>query len=533
MVKEIYTLDGGKISEFERLRLGNFDFLSCRNDESENGINNKEEMMNILENIHLSYLLAGSNVITTNTFQVNLYSLREKNMNIEQGERIINTYIDIAYNAMEKFQRIKKRDDFALLQSEKRESIYNHLEYFQKVRSKIGIVHPNDSVNVKDYVDSFDLWNVTTKKGMGGRNEKDYIRRCKNYYVAFSNGSYSSAFCDFSEYSGVMHKGGGEEEEEEEGRKTTEWKTPSKKNTIRRKHFDIKINTDIGRWFTPVCHNKQHDVISMVPVNRTEIKNATTMDSFLNRKLFNYGLEYYIDVSDEEIISNCKFKLGSFSRNRDKVELFSLVTCSNIREVFTFYNLIKYYGGIFQNNVVINFYCNSNKYIGCSGYSFFDVVLILLYLDSFNKYIKAIGVNCVNIDYVHDLFFPIKKFVSSYYNIRRDTYKSENVEINTFVNTLLNNLKKNRCIDDVHFFASPNKSLKQVSYDSSKNHINFETLHEPHKHVYNYVDSWLDLGLSGFGGCCYYNPYDISLLDYKLGCRTIGRTGRDAVRLQK
>ncbi|KJP88729.1 hypothetical protein AK88_01610 [Plasmodium fragile] len=513
MAKEVFTLDGGKISEFERLGLKNFDFLSC-DDEG-----NKEEMVRTLENIHLSYLLGGCNVISTNTFQVNLHSLHEKGISIEEGQGIIDTYIDIAHNALLKYEGIKRSENFPLLggiQKEESSSPYEHVECFNKVRNHLGILHPNDCVNIREYVDSFHL-NEGVWRGSP-------IRRCQDHYVAFSTGGYSSAFRDFSEYSGVLHKGrkaamanSGDAEVVSSG-KAAEPRRATKQHTQR---YDIIIKT-------PLHGQEEVPDIEMVPAgntNRTWTSDSSgrsdtcepSRDALAQRHLFNYGLEYYIDVGDEEIISNCKFKIESYKRNAKKLHLFSLITSSNIREVFTLYNHLKSCGSYFGRNVVISFYCNSDQNIGCSDYSFVDMALILLYLDSRNHFIKAIGLNCLNIRYVRELIAPLKRCIGSDGNINMEAYESSNEELRGFVKTILKDLKKNSYLGDVHFFASPNKSLNRVTYDYSTNDVHFEVTQNRDKHVYNYVGDWLDVGVSGFGGCCYYNPYDISLLDYRLG----------------
>ncbi|EUD66050.1 hypothetical protein C922_03520 [Plasmodium inui San Antonio 1] len=533
MAKEIFTLDGGKISEFERLGMSNFDFLSCHDE------GNKEEMVTTLENIHLSYLLAGCNVISTNTFQVNLHSLRERGICIEEGESIIDTYIDIAHNALLKYECIKGTEDFPLLGGTQKEesSPYEHLECFQKRRNHLGIVHPNDSVNTRQYVDSFDL--------KGGRWTGSAIRRCQDCYVAFSTGGYSSAFGDFSEYSGVMRKGGKETnsgdaengtnsgdqaEVVHSGSGTPGSVTPGSgtpgsgtqlgnASTRHRSHtqrYDIIINTPLQVGGSPLNRQSKLPRIEMIPVTSTETSRPPR-DAFPNRHFFNYGLEYYINVGDEEIISNCKFKLESYKRNEDKLHLFSLITSSNVREVFTLYSHLKTCASHFKNNVVVSFYCNNDRHIGCSDYSFLDIVLVLLYLDSRHHFIKAIGLNCVNIDYVRELFAPLTRCISSDGYIDVEAYPNRSGELGRLIKTILRDLKKNSFLGDVHFFASPNKSLNRVTYDCSRRDVHFETTQERHKHVYNYVGDWLDVGLTGFGGCCYYNPYDISLLDYKLG----------------
>ncbi|CRG96973.1 homocysteine S-methyltransferase, putative [Plasmodium gallinaceum] len=516
MTKYIYTLDGGKISELERLGFNNFDFLSY--DDNESDIT-KNEMKKILENIHLSYFLAGCNIINTNTFQVNLHSLKEKNISVEKGEDILNTYIDIAYNSLQKYNEIKRNREFLLDFSKcKNDSIYEHLENFKNIRKKLNILHENDMFNTNIYLDELKLQNTNVKK-------IKKLERNKNNYIAFSNGCYSSAFRDFSEYSGVFHKNKENLKDKElaslkknNKKKLGKMKIKNnnkyienllKKNIKPYKNYDIKL-----KLYGNIPFNSKQSNIEMIPRTTRNNKNSYVFSP--NVKLFNYGLEYYIDVSDEEIISNCKFKLGSFSKNSDKLNFFSLTTCSNIREVITFYNYIKYYGSTFNNNVIINFFCNSSKYIGCSDYSFFDFVSLLLYLDSYNKYIKAIGLNCVNIEYVYDLFFPFKKYVCQYNNINVDLYKSENSQMNSIVKSIMNDLKKNRYVNDVNFFCSPNKSLKNVFFDDANKKVDFQNSSKKSNHIYNFIEEWMKVNINGFGGCCFYNPYDISLIDYKL-----------------
>ncbi|ANQ11011.1 Uncharacterized protein PCOAH_00053430 [Plasmodium coatneyi] len=497
MAKEVFTLDGGKISEFERLKVGNFDFLSCHDDE------NKEQMVNTLQNIHLSYLLAGCNVISTNTFQVNLYSLQERGISIEEGKGIIDTYIDIAHSALLKYERIKRTTDFALLGGTPKleeSSPYEHLECFQKVRNHLGIVHPNDSVNTREYVDSFDFRHDVWRGSP--------IRRCEDCYVAFSTGGYSSAFRDFSEYSGVLHKRRTATNSADQV-EVVQLDSAVKGCISKNQRYDIIINTP--------PHRQDHlPDIEMVPVSSTG-RNEPCRNAFPNRHLFNYGLEYYIDVGDEEIISNSQFRIESYKRNADKLHLFSLTTSSNVREVFTLYNHLKSCEGYFKKNVVVSFYCNSDQNIGCSDYSFLDIALILLYLDSRNHFIKAIGLNCLNIDYVRELFLPLTRCIKPDGCIDVEAYRSPSGKLTGFIQTILKDLKKNTFLGDVHFFASPNKSLNRVNYDYATNDVHFEVTQKRNKHVYNYVGEWLNVGLTGFGGCCYYNPYDISLLDYKLG----------------
>ncbi|SBS98226.1 homocysteine S-methyltransferase, putative [Plasmodium malariae] len=535
MAKHIYTLDGGKITELERMGFRNFDFLSCEDNEEkeeEGGTEKKEMMMQILENIHLSYFLAGSDIICTNTFQVNLHSLRKKNISIEKGEEILNTYIDIAYNSAEKYKEIKRKKGNLWENRKQNDSIYEHLENFHNIRKDLNNVHSTDIFNVEEYLSELQL-NDTQNEWKWAKTKLE--RGPKSCCVAFSNGSYSSAFCDFSEYSGVFHKNRRKKEKrenlaihgkvitgnklaslkyDETGKNKTDDFTKMLNKQI--KHFDIKLN--ILSEYTTRNMTKRSSV-EFIPIARRYDKKRCNMVA--SPKLFNYGLEYYIDVSDEEIASNCKFKLQCFCRNTNKLNFFSLTTFSNIREVLTFYNYIKYYASNFKNNVIINFYCNSSKFIGCSDYSFFDIVSILLYLDSYNKFINAIGINCVNIENVYDLFFPFKKYTCPYININEDSYKSQNSQINSIVKTALRSLKKNRYIQDVNFFCSPNKSLQRVSFDNSTNEVTFHTLPNKTDHVYNYVDKWMEVGINGFGGCCYYNPYDVSLIDYKLGrlCR--------------
>ncbi|CAG9472408.1 unnamed protein product [Plasmodium vivax] len=495
MAKEVFTLDGGKISELERLGVGNFDFLSCHDEGDE------EQMVSTLENIHLSYLLAGCNVISTNTFQVNLHSLQEKGISVQDGEGIVDRYIDIAHRALLRYEGIKRSEDFPLFHLCPLEdsSPYEHLEGFQQMRNHLGIVHPKDSVNTREYVDSFDL----SPGGWGGSP----IRRCPGRYVAFATGGYSAAFRDFSEYSGVMRKGGAPGKAAPLGNAMTSCKPQNQQ-------YDIFIST-------PTLHaDDQPPSIKMIPVSSRESgreRGGPSREAALNRHLFNYGLEYYVDVGDEEIISNCNFKLGAYKRNEEKLHLFSLLTSSNVREVLTLYSHLVKCGGHFDTNVVVSFYCNDGQHIGCSGYSFVDVVLILLYLDSRNRFIKAIGLNCVSIDSVRELFAPLTRCISSDGTVDVDAYGSPSGELSGLTKTILKGLKKNRFLGDIHFFASPNKSLNRVTYDYEGGEVHFETTQERHKHVCNYVGEWLHVGLSGFGGCCYYNPYDISLLDYKLG----------------
>ncbi|CRH02763.1 homocysteine S-methyltransferase, putative [Plasmodium relictum] len=518
MSKHIYTLDGGKISELDRLGFKNFDFLSC-DDDNEYDVS-KNEMKNILENIHLSYFLAGCNIINTNTFQVNLHSLKKRNIGVEKGEEILNTYIDIAYKSLQKYKEIKRNENFLLNYSKNiNDSIYEHLENFKNIRKKLNILHDNDTINTKIYLDELKLQNTHLKKK---------IDRNKNNYIAFSNGCYNSAFRDFSEYSGVLHKN---KEKLKDKKLSTYVKTNnmiklekmkmrnnnnknpknlSKKNIKHHKYYDIKLKL----LYSNTLFNSKLCNIEMIPRNKMDNESIYIFSP--NSKLFNYGIEYYIDVSDEEIISNCKFKLGSFSKNANKLNFFSLTTASNIREVLTFYNYIKYYGNTFNNSVIVNFFCNSSKYIGCSHYSFFDFASLLLYLDSYNKYIRAIGLNCINIENAYDLFYPFKKYVCQYNNINVDLYKSDNSQMNSIAKCVMNDLKKNRYVNDVDFFCSPNKSLENVIFDNNNNNINFQNSSKKSNHVYNFIEKWLGVNVNGFGGCCFYNPYDISLIDYKL-----------------
>ncbi|SCM26704.1 homocysteine S-methyltransferase, putative [Plasmodium chabaudi chabaudi] len=500
MNKRLYTLDGGKISEFERLGLSHFDFLSCKYNEEE-----KAKGIENLKNIHLSYLLSGSNIITTNTYQVNLHSLKENNISIENGKEIIDTYIDIAYESCEKYKQIKKRNTCLYSDLETYKSPYDYVNHFQNVRQNLNVSHANDKINVQEYFNYVDLQNDILGK-------KIKMKKSSENFIAFSNGSYNSSFRNFTEYSGVFQKGG-----ISQGVKKKKNETNTLQNRLG-KQFDIKLNlTQFKKTFKEV-----RSPIEMVPKCKkvyekceTNEDNNFRCDFFPTQKLFNYGIEYYIDVTDEEILANCKFKLESFCRNKNKLKFFSLLTCTNIREVFTFYNTIKYYATNFNNNVIINFFCNHPKNIGCSNYSFFDIVSLLLYLDSYNKYIYAIGLNCVNINYVYNLFLPFKKYTSKYNNINIELYKSENQQINPFIKNILNDIKKNRYIYDVNFFCSPNKTLDKVSFDN--NTVDFQT-HSKNKkmHVYNHIEKWIDVGINGFGGCCYYTPYDISLINYGL-----------------
>lgn len=113
------------------------------------------------------------------------------------------------------------------------------------------------------------------------------------------------------------------------------------------------------------------------------------------------------------------------------------------------------------------------------------------------------------------MFLPFKKYTSTYNNINIELYKSENHQINSFIKNILNDIKKNRYIYDVNFFCSPNKTLEKVSFDN--NTVNFQTHSRNIKmHVYNNIEKWINVGINGFGGCCYYTPYDISLINYKL-----------------
>ncbi|ETB61842.1 hypothetical protein YYC_01652 [Plasmodium yoelii 17X] len=498
MSKRLYTLDGGKISEFERLGLPHFDFLSCKyNDED------KKKAIKNLKNIHLSYLLSGSNIITTNTYQVNLHSLKENNISIEKGEEIINRYIDIAYESCEKYKQIKKRNTCLYYDIETYKSPYEYVEQFQNIRQNLNVCNSNDKINVQEYFSYLDLQNDIF-------GNKIKMKKSSENFIAFSNGSYNSSFRNFTEYSGVFQKGNisKDVEKKENGKNKINKLYNNKLN----KEFDIKLN---------LIHLKKkfkdgRSSIEMVPkCKKIYENNDLKYDFFETQKLFNYGIEYYIDVTDEEILANCKFKLESFCRNKNKLNFFSLLTCTNIREVFTFYNTIKYYATSFNNNIIINFFCNNSKNIGTSCYSFFDIVSLLLYLDSYNKYIYAIGLNCVNINYAYNLFLPFKKYTSTYNNINVELYKSENHQVNSFIKNILNDIKKNRYIYDVNLFCSPNKTLEKVSF--SDNTVNFQT-HSRNKqiHVYNNIEKWINVGINGFGGCCYYTPYDISLINYKL-----------------
>ncbi|CAD2105549.1 homocysteine S-methyltransferase, putative [Plasmodium vinckei brucechwatti] len=508
MSKRLYTLDGGKISEFERLGLSHFDFLSCQYNEEEKikGIEN-------LENIHLSYLLSGSNIITTNTYQVNLHSLRENNISIDKGKEIINTYIDIAYDSCEKYKQIKKRNTCLYSDLKTYKSPYDYVNHFQNIRQNLNVCNINDKINIQEYFNYLDLQNDILGK-------KIKITKSSENFIAFSNGSYNSSFRNFTEYSGVFQKGKISQGEEKGKNKTNKLQRNQMNKLQNRlgKQFDITLNlAQFKKTFKEV-----RSPIEMIPKCKkgyrkceTNENNNFKYDLFPTQKLFNYGIEYYIDVTDEEILANCKFKLESFCRNKNKLNFFSLLTCTNIREVFTFYNTIKYYATSFNNNVIINFFCNDPKNIGCSNYSFFDIVSLLLYLDSYNKYIYAIGLNCVNINYVYNLFLPFKKYMSKYNNINIELYKSENQQINPFIKNILNDIKKNRYIYDINFFCSPNKTLDKVSFDN--NTVNFQT-HSKNKkiHVYNNIEKWIEVGINGFGGCCYYTPYDISLINYGL-----------------
>ncbi|SBT82668.1 homocysteine S-methyltransferase, putative [Plasmodium ovale] len=512
MRKQIHTLDGGKISELERLGFESFDFLSL--EEGKEGDTEKmEEMKKGLENLHLSYFLAGSNITCTNTFQVNLHSLRERNISIERGNEILDTYIDIAYNSVQRFRDIRRnKNSFIKWKKCRSKSVNDHLIHFQKVRTALNVVHPNDIFNVSEYMLEFDLIDRENRKVM------EKIRRSNEYCVSFSNGPYNSAFRDFSEYSGVLQKNKGPD--------------PSERKKKRNVHtYDIEVNIPsinkhgVGAAIPRCKVHLQHSNRSMIQMTpRSGMKSKEKCNWLRNWKLFNYGIEYYIDVSDMEVISNCKLKLECFTRNREKLHFFSLTTSSNVREIFTFYNFLKYYGNNFRNSVIINIFCNDIYHIGCSIYSFFDIICILLYLDAHNKYIYAIGLNCVNIEYVYDIFLPFKKYLCPYKNINVNMYRSENQEFDSIMKTVLNDLNKNRYIYDVNLFCSPNKSLQRVTYDYNTNHVNFETTSKKINHVYNYLERWIDLGINGFGGCCYYNPYDISLIDYKLSSIFSGGT---------
>ncbi|SOV79413.1 homocysteine S-methyltransferase, putative [Plasmodium sp. gorilla clade G3] len=590
MTKDLYTLDGGKISELGRLGYENFDFLSY---EMKREHENNDDMICILENIHLSYLLGGCNIIGTNTFQVNLHSF--KKLGIDNGQEILNKYINIAYNSLLKYEEIKRKskDDINILINprNKKISVYDYLSSYHNVRKKFDILHEKDvSFNIDNY-----LKDIKIEQKIGDHKYKKFNKNTNNY-ISFSNGPYSSTFEDFSEYSGVMHKNKEKnenkkmkknEEKEEKKKKTKKMKYTNEnlcsfvdeksqgkkqfknilkfsqeitkknmreyyqldKNIINNKnnidrnikksinyktyykyslYYDIQMNiphvNSYGR--------EKYNPIEIVPKMKKKIENINynykgktniintynnnNNNIFFNKKLFNYGIEYYIDVSDQEIISNCLFKLNTFCKNSDKLHLFSLTTFSNIREVLTFYNCIKYYGSTFNNKVIINFFCNSCKYVGCSNYSFFDIVSILLYLDSYNKYIKAIGLNCVNIEYVYDLFFPFQKYICPYNNINTNLYHSQNIQMNHIVKDVMNDLKKNRYINDINFFCSPNKSLEVVSFDNQNGDVHFHNSTNQTNHVYNYIGKWINVHVNGFGGCCYYNPYDISLINYKI-----------------
>lgn len=577
MRKDLYTLDGGKISELGRLGYQNFDFLSYEmNEENENNDN----MISILENIHLSYLLGGCNIIGTNTFQVNLYSF--KKLGIDNGEEILNKYINIAYNSLLKYEEIKRKskDDINVLLNPRNKniSVYDYLSSYHNIRKKFDILHEKDvSFNIDNY-----LKDIKIEQNIG-HNKYRKFNKNRNNYISFSNGPYSSTFADFSEYSGVMQKNKEDKngEKKKKMKKNKEKKEEKKnkyindnlcnfvdeksqgkkkknmseyyqldKNIIKNKnnidrnikksinykayykyslYYDIQMNISSVNSYG----REKYNPIEIVPKMKKKIQNVncTNKDEtniinthnnnnndniFFNKKLFNYGIEYYIDVSDQEIISNCLFKLNTFCKNSDKLHLFSLTTFSNIREVLTFYNCIKYYGSTFNNKVIINFFCNSCKYVGCSKYSFFDIVSILLYLDSYNKYIKAIGLNCVNIEYVYDLFYPFQKYICPYNNINTNLYHSQNIQMNNIVKDVMKDLKKNRYINDFNFFCSPNKSLEVVSFDDQNGDVHFHNSANKTNHVYNYIEKWINVHVNGFGGCCYYNPYDISLINYKI-----------------
>ncbi|KYN98136.1 putative homocysteine S-methyltransferase [Plasmodium gaboni] len=561
MTKYLYTLDGGKISELGRLGYENFDFLSY---EMKGEHEKNDDMISILENIHLSYLLGGCNIIGTNTFQVNLHSF--KKLGIDNGQEILNKYINIAYNSLLKYEEIKRKskDDINVLINPRNKnniSVYDYLSSYHNVRKKFDILHEKDfSFNIDNY-----LKDIKIEQSIGDNKYRKFNKSTDNY-ISFSNGPYSSTFADFSEYSGVMHKNKDKkgnkkmkknvekEEDEKKKKKVSEYYQLDKniinnKNNINRNikksinyreynkyslYYDIQMNIPRLNFYGREKYNPieivpkikkkneninykgQTNIINTYNNNNNINNNNNNDEIFFDKKLFNYGIEYYIDVSDQEIISNCLFKLNTFCKNHDKLHLFSLTTFSNIREVLTFYNCIKYYGSTFNNKVIINFFCNSCKYVGCSKYSFFDIVSILLYLDSYNKYIKAIGLNCVNIEYVYDLFYPFQKYICPYNNININLYHSQNNQMNNIVKNVMNDLKKNRYIYDMNFFCSPNKSLEVVSFDDANGDVHFHNSSNQTNHVYNYIGKWINVHVNGFGGCCYYNPYDISLINYKI-----------------
>lgn len=227
MRKDLYTLDGGKISELGRLGYENFDFLSYEmNEENENNDN----MISILENIHLSYLLGGCNIIGTNTFQVNLYSF--KKLGIDNGEEILNKYINIAYNSLLKYEEIKRKskDDINVLLNPRNKniSVYDYLSSYHNIRKKFDILHEKDvSFNIDNY-----LKDIKIEQNIG-HNKYRKFNKNRNNYISFSNGPYSSTFADFSEYSGVMQKN----KEDKNGEKKKKMKKNKEKKEEKKKQI--------------------------------------------------------------------------------------------------------------------------------------------------------------------------------------------------------------------------------------------------------------------------------------------------------
>lgn len=716
MKKRVYLQNGGIISEINRLGYWDFNFLAVNNISDEEN----EEMLKMLENIHVSYFAAGSNLMSTNTYQMNLHCLRRNNISIEKGEEILDTYVNVCYNSLERYKQIiryvknsdytdsyyfspngqlgKECDEEEKGNSENCEQkykgsisdVYNCLSSFIKLGRDYKFLHKNDPINIQHFFEKeVELLPIPSfgKKG-------ESIKRYTDQHILFASGGYSCAFRDFSEYSGVVNLDKRKDKTKKIGHLMRnihwepEWNKTDKHNKIqknkrklskirnkmqmmknnnspnymhsdenticdsdddddddrdqkdgrngkyndndhdndhdnehdndndsdnnidndsdnesdsendsssiesfgkgrkihRTQRIDFQIDYDKIEKMKKTSYNKNYNIqlrllkhehfrnmhsrrfnkttkynIEMVPrscdclnftdptrcgstgygnnynynfrkkatnryncVNGVERKNSNGCrkgdgkDICFDTKLFNYGLEYYIDITDEEMIANCKFKIAYFSKNRDKLHFFLLETISNIRELLTFYNFLKYYCTSVHRNVIVCFYCNDSKHIGCSNYSLFDIVCILLYLDSYNQYIKGFGVNCININYVYDLLFPFSKYFCNYNNILLTSYSSTNPQAHSFMKMILSDLKKSRYVNDLDICTYPNKFLKRVTFDKNEKSVYFHNSLNKKNHVYNYMEKWRDIGVNCFGGCCLYNPFDTVLMNYRL-----------------
>lgn len=681
MKKRVYLQSGGIISEINRLGYWDFNFLAVNNISDE--VN--EEMLKVLENIHVSYFAAGSNLMSTNTYQTNLHCLRRNNISIEKGEEILDAYVNVCYNSLERYKQIRryvKNSDYtdpyyfslnghigkecdgeeegnnASCEQKYEGSIsdvYNCLSSFIKLGRDYKFLHKNDPINIQDFFEKeVELLPI---KPFG---KKGKIKRYTDQHILFASGGYSCAFRDLSEYSGIVNLDKRKAKakkighlvrnihwEQEGNKKDKNDKIQRNKNTlpiIRRKmemvknnnsqnymysdeesicdsddgrdmkdgkngrnndidsdssstasfveergihrteKIDFKIDYDKIEKMKKTSFNKNYNIqlrllkhehfrnihtrqcnksaksnIEMVPrgcdylnfSDQKRCENATCHHNYnynfrkkaanryscingadrkdtsgcrkgdgndicFDTKLFNYGLEYYIDITDEEIIANCKFKIAYFSKNREKLDYFLLETISNIRELLTFYNFLKYYCTSIQKKVIVCFFCNDSKHIGCSNYTLFDIVCILLYLDSYNQYIKGFGVNCININYVYDLLLPFSKYLCNYNNILLTSYSSTNPQVHSFMKRILSDLKKSRYVSDLDIFTYPNKFLKRVTFDKNEESVYFHNSLNKKNHAYNYMEKWRDIGVNCFGGCCLYNPFDIVLMNYRL-----------------